>query len=143
VGLYAYHLQIEQAGESYFIKCEAVDPRDLLRGNYIYLRYKISELPDRFQDLDYSSHDVFVTLQPSDGGGWEIRDVEKASPSGSGPYLKGRANGREIEYGIERYYVPEGKGRNVPGNLLAEIVIQPGGMAQLKKILSDGKPWPK
>ena len=142
LGLYFYHLHIEKTGKTYLIKCAPVDPRDLLSGDYLSLRYEISTLPERFQELEYGNQDVYITLQRS-GPLWEVQDVGKVPPTGGIPYLKGQGNGREIKYGIERYYVPEGKGKNVPNDLYAQIAIQPGGIAQLKKLYSDGSPWPK
>jgi uncharacterized membrane-anchored protein len=142
LGLYSYHLHIEQTGKTYLIKCEPVDPRDLLSGDYISLRYEISTLPERLTELGYANREVYITLQPS-GPLWEVQDVGNVPPTGGLPYLKGQGNGREIKYGIERYYVPEGKGKNVPDDLYAQIAIQPGGIAQLKKLYSDSKPWPK
>jgi uncharacterized membrane-anchored protein len=58
IGLYSYHLHIEKTGKTYLIKCEPVDPRDLLNGDYISLRYEISTLPERFPELDYKNQDV-------------------------------------------------------------------------------------
>ena len=84
----------------------------------------------------------YITLQPS-GPVWEVQDVGKVPPDGDMPYLKGQGNGREIKYGIERYYIPEGKGKNLRNNLYAQIAIQPGGTAQLKRLYNDGNPWPK
>jgi uncharacterized membrane-anchored protein len=45
VGLCAYHLHIEKTGKTYLIKCEPVDPRDLLSGDYISLRDEIARCP--------------------------------------------------------------------------------------------------
>jgi uncharacterized membrane-anchored protein len=142
LGIYSYHSRIEKAGRTYLIKCAPIDPRDLLSGDYVSLRYEISSLPERFQELDHTNREVYISLQPS-GPAWEVQDVGEVPPAGGTPYLKGHGNGREIKYGIERYYVPEGKGKNVPNDLYAQIVIQPGGIAQLKKLYSDGSPWPK
>lgn len=141
VSLYAYHLHIEKTGKTYLLRVAPLDPRDLLSGDYVALQYTINTLPDGFNISD-SNIPIYVTLQPT-GTVWEIGDVGEAPPTGDVPYLKGRAFGRQISYGIERYYIPEGKGKDVPGDLYAEIVIQPGGTAQLKKLYSDGKPWPQ
>jgi hypothetical protein len=105
------------------------------------LQYTIGTLPDRFHISGFNVP-IYVTLQLT-GTVWEIGDVNEAPPTGDVPYLKGRALGGQISYGIERYYVPEGKGKHVPRDLYAEIVILPGGTAQLKKLYSDGKPWPR
>jgi uncharacterized membrane-anchored protein len=99
-------------------------------------------LPERFEELDYKNKEVYVTLEPS-GPVWEVQDVSNVPPAEGKPYLKAQGNGREIRYGIEKYYIPEGKGKNVPSDLYAQMVIQPGGIAQLKKLYSDGTPWPK
>jgi GDYXXLXY protein len=99
-------------------------------------------LPERFEELDYRNREVYVTLERS-GPVWKVQDVSNVPPAGGKPYLKGQANGREIRYGIEKYYIPEGKGKNVPNDLYAQIVIQPGGIAQLKKLYSDGTPLAK
>ena len=141
VSLYAYHLHIEKTGKTYLLRAEPLDPRDLLSGDYVALRYTISTLPDRFP-ISGLNMPAYVTLQPA-GTVWEIADVNEAPPTGNVPYLKGRASGGQISYGIERYYVPEGKGQHVPRDLYAEIVIKPGGTAQLKKLYCDGKPWPR
>jgi uncharacterized membrane-anchored protein len=143
IGLYAYHLDVEKTGIGYLIKCRPVDPRDLVSGDYVSLRYEISTLPEKFQASDYEKREVFVTLQRSGNGVWEVQDVATEPPAGGAPYLKGRSDGMEIKYGIERYYVPEGKGRDVPGDLYAEIVIQRGGVAQLRRLYSNGRPWPQ
>jgi uncharacterized membrane-anchored protein len=143
VGLYAYYAYNEQVGKTYLLKVEPVDPRDLLSGDYVSLRYTISALPDTLPDVGTDGGEVVYVALRSAGTVWEIGEVNQTPPTGDVPYLKGRAYSRWIQYGIERYYVPEGKGKHIPGDLQAEIVIQPGGTAQLRKLYSDGKPWPK
>jgi uncharacterized membrane-anchored protein len=142
-GLYAYHANIENNGRTYLLECHPVDPRDLLSGDYISLRYDISTLPETLANAGEDRGNVVYVSLHSIGSVWEIADVSPVPPAGDVPYLKGRAGGSQIDYGIERYYVPEGKGKHVPGDLRAEIVVQPDGTAQLKRLYSAGKPWPK
>jgi uncharacterized membrane-anchored protein len=50
-----------------------------------------------------------------------------------------------VVYGIEEYFIPEGKGRDFRfGNKMASarIVVDDNGNAVLKGIIVDGKPWP-
>jgi uncharacterized membrane-anchored protein len=143
VGLYAYHANIESNGRTYLLECHPADPRDLLSGDYVFLRYAISVPPETLSDAGKASGTVVYVLLRSAGNVWEISDVSPVPPTGDVPFLKGHTYGGQIDYGIERYYVPEGKGKNVPGDLLAEIVIQRDGTAQLKRLYSAGKPWPK
>jgi len=143
VGLYAYHANIENNGKTYLLECHSVDPRDLLSGDYIFLRYDISVPPETLSDAGKDRGNVVYVLLHSVGSVWEIDEVSPVPPTGDVPFLKGRINGSQIDYGIERYYVPEGKGKYVPGDLRAEIVVQLDGTAQLKRLYSAGKPWPK
>jgi uncharacterized membrane-anchored protein len=142
-GLYAYHANLENNGKTYSLECHSVDPRDLLSGDYIFLRYAISALPETLANPGNDRGEVVYVLLQSTGAVWEIGEVSQVRPAGDVPYLKGRTYGGQIYYGIERYYVPEGKGKHVPTDLRAEIVIQQGGTAQLKRLYSAGKPWPK
>jgi uncharacterized membrane-anchored protein len=143
VGLYAYHANIESSGETYLLECHPADPRDLLTGDYISLRYDISVLPEALSNAGTDRGNVVYVLLHSVGSVWEIGDVSSVAPSGDVPFLKGHTYGSQIDYGIERYYVPENKGKHVPGDLRAEIAVRRDGTAQLKRLYSAGKPWPK
>jgi uncharacterized membrane-anchored protein len=143
VGLYAYHASIENNGKTYLLECRSADPRDLLSGDYVFLRYAISEPRETLSDAEKDDGTVVYVLLRSAGSVWEISEISLVPPTGDVPFLKGRTYAGEIDYGIERYYVPEAKGKYVPGDLLAEIVIQRDGTAQLKRLYSAGKPWPK
>jgi uncharacterized membrane-anchored protein len=137
-----------------------VDPRDLLRGDYVALRYAISTLKDaqlvgrrpEWSDVDQT---VYVALAPKDG----VHVVAAASLDrraltlGPGQLLivgrlRHAAGSRAssgplgVEYGIERYYVPEGKGNLPPGRQEAEVALTADGRAFLARLFVDGKPYP-
>lgn len=147
-GLYAYHA----AGLGYpvyRIRTVPVDPRDLLRGDYVILRYEISRLPDALKPEPLPAS-VWVRLKP-DGGVWVIESVKGYRQSElddqrqNWPVLKARREGSELIYDLERFYVPEGTGRNAPpgGKLIVEIAVRPNGSAQIKGLLTEnGNPWP-
>jgi uncharacterized membrane-anchored protein len=46
-----------------------------------------------------------------------------------------------LDYGIGKYFVPEGKG-NPPGKITVEIVIRKNGVPQIAQLYSDDQPWP-
>ena len=138
-GLYAYY----QAGLGYpvcLLRTERVDPRDLLRGDYIILNYEISRLPASYKTEDFPQKTVFVILK-QDGLFWNIDQVVPYQPSGKKMYLKATLQGMRLVYDLEKYFVPEGKG-NPPGVINVEVSIRPDGRAQIKKLCSDGKAWP-
>jgi uncharacterized membrane-anchored protein len=45
-----------------------------------------------------------------------------------------------VDYGIERYYVPEGKGTILGGRVEAEIALTESGRPFLTRLFVDGRP---
>jgi uncharacterized membrane-anchored protein len=146
-GLYAYY----SAGLGfpvYRLRTVPVDPRDLLRGDYVILRYEISRLPEGANQKNLGPT-VWVKLKP-DGNAWTIDRVgnyqEKSETESDRPTLRAQRNGSELVYDLERYYVPEGTGRSAPpgGKLIVEVAVRGNGSAQIKRLLDEsGNPWPK
>jgi uncharacterized membrane-anchored protein len=150
-------LQQERAlavGKTILLETERVDPRDLLRGDYLILNYKISSVPvDMFsppigQELPEGAN-VFVALEPR-GQYYEVWGASTSPPEhvGERVILQGRCGGRRwnrtnsihVEYGLERYYVAEGKG-NPTGKITVEAAVPASGKALIKQVFVDGKPF--
>ena len=146
-GMYAYY----SAGLGfpvYRLRTVPVDPRDLLRGDYVILRYEISRLPSTVKPETLSTT-VWVKLKP-DGNTWTIDRVsnyqEQSAPGSEVPTLRAQRAGNELIYDLERFYVPEGTGRSAPpgGKLIVEVAVRGNGSAQIKRLLDEnGNPWPK
>ncbi len=137
-----------------------VDPRDLLRGDYIALSYDISRLDNGQLDGDDTFADgdaIYVTLTQS-GDGWKATTITHAPPTG-GTWIRGavsnvRTGGQdckdtcatyEVEYDIERFFVPEGTGRELEKlrndqHLAVDVALGADGRAALKRLLVDGTP---
>jgi uncharacterized membrane-anchored protein len=136
-----------------------VDPRDYLRGDYIWLRYRVSELPrSAFKGPSPDNGDVgrtvYVALEPRgpvhEATAASLRREALALAPGQ-HLLVGRlsyaAAGRNsgllsVRYGIERYYVPEGKGTPPQRALEAEVALTADGRAFRTGLYVDGKPYP-
>jgi len=142
-------------GKVVMLETERVDPRDLLRGDYLILNYKISSVPTNLfappvkSDLPYGTK-VFVALTSSDN---QFCVVSRASTNefaadANEILVVGKSAGRRwnvtnevrIEYGLERYYVAEGKG-NPHGKLTVQAVVPASGHASIKQVFMDGKPY--
>jgi uncharacterized membrane-anchored protein len=150
-------------GTVVLLETNPVDPRDLLRGDYVILNYKISVLPATLfaeqlpQELTAGTP-VFVRLEKRG----QFHEAVAASfsplePDAEHPVLRGtisawwtagddRANptrrigsGR-VEYGIERYYVREGTGRP-SGKITVEAAVSRSGTAIIRQVYIDGKPY--
>ena len=130
-----------------------VDPRDMMRGDYITLGYEFSRLPEDVTLIDeriksyktktnfnQKSIDVYVTLK------FNLKeDIYKgvffgSTPPTKGRYLRGKLNSNNrIEFGIEAFYLQEGKGTIYEQairekKLVAEVYLSPDGFAQMKKV---------
>ena len=125
------------------------DPRDLLRGDYVTLAYRISTLPPGALPTGSvpPGGRVWVALAP-DGETWRVAaaaPTREALALGPGQRLIAGTLGRggaQVVYGIERYYVPEGKGTPPRGRIEAEVALAADGRPHLLRLLVDGRPYP-
>jgi uncharacterized membrane-anchored protein len=142
------HLTPLVSGQTILVRVVPVDPRDLFRGDYVTLSYEFNRVPPAGIDglpgpgwqnkREWQGRTVYVTLVPEpDGKHWRAEQYSIHQPAG-GTYLRGRIAGPgRIEYGIESYYVQEGKGRKyeqaIRGRQLsAEIAVTADGQAGLR-----------
>jgi uncharacterized membrane-anchored protein len=137
-------------GQDVLLKTVPVDPRDLFRGDYVVLRYEIGTLdlrtiPGGNQTLKPRDA-VYVTLAV--GGKYAATSSVSAVQPAGGLFLKGTvtnvSNSRmTVEYGIESYFVPEGKGRALERQLGrtmdVKVAVDASGAAVIRSLLVDGK----
>ena len=143
------------SGTLVLLETRPVDPRDLLRGDYVILNYKISDVPlalfspARTNALPLGQV-VYVALEPRG----EYYGVTQAStnpitPAAGQVVLKGRTQNwwgwnsqtnEHVEYGLERYYVREGSG-NPRGKLTVQVAVPDSGNGRIKQVFVDGRPY--
>jgi uncharacterized membrane-anchored protein len=150
-----------KTGKEVVLPIIPVDPRSLFRGDYVRIDFPVTMVSSElFATSDKSPRragPVFVTVQ-RDGETWKPVAVNETRPN-PGPdqtVMQGRLAGNwwpglgrtphqvRINYGIERYYVPEGKGLELEkaarDKKLAVVVAVDGrGRAAIKGIVVDGK----
>jgi len=149
-------------GVDVVLKTVPVDPRDLLRGDYVILAYDISTIPadkltggfpteatdaqlsvrlekqpDGFSGVTEAS---FGTLAPKDGS-----VIARSTPFYFYPTPDSPSSSLNVEYGIERYYVPEGEGKVLEEARNASALsvtagVDDSGAMQIRSIAIDGKP---
>lgn len=142
------------------LKTAPVDPRDFLRGDYVVLNYDISSVPVSTVvggiPPEAGERSLWVRLKRQDDGFWGIAESSfRALPPQPDTvvlrslpfYSYGSNAGADIrvEYGIERYYVPEGQGKPLEearngGNVSIAVRVSPAGSAQIRSLLVDGRP---
>jgi len=149
-------------GTDVVLKTVPVDPRDLLRGDYVILAYDISTIPaDKVTGgfpTEATDAQMSVRLDKQPDGFWTVSEAsfaELAPKAGSivartqpfyyYPTPDAPKTAISVEYGIERYYVPEGEGlvleeaRNASALSVTASVDDTGRM-QIRLIAVDGKP---
>lgn len=129
-------------GQLIKLQLEPLDPRSLIQGDYVRLRYTISE-PEIFDVMDHAStskNKITIVLAPNLATGvYEYRRVyTKGETLAPGEVrLNGNKTGyKGIEYGIETYFIPEGTGHVYERDAkFAEVKVSAGGDAILLRLL--------
>jgi len=129
---------ILRTGKIIYLRTAPIDPRDLFRGDYVRLNYEISNipaarLPGADDDEILKGAKVYATLKEGANGLYELEGISKQKPQ-SGVYLTGRSpydyryrrfgHPMTVNYGIEAYFVQQGKGREIERRLGSRNQIQ-------------------
>jgi uncharacterized membrane-anchored protein len=153
---------ILRSGTEVLLKTAPVDPRDLLRGDYVILTYDISSIsttsvtgtrPDEGDVVK-----LYVRLKPGSDGFWIVSQASfdpLEAEDGSVVLLSQpitiygweweNAGNLFVSYGIERFYVPEGEGKPIEdgrneGRVSVAARISAEGQAQIRALMLDGEP---
>jgi uncharacterized membrane-anchored protein len=126
-------------GKIIYLRTAPIDPRDLFRGDYVRLNYEISSIAAGSLPLDdtgkmLKGEKVYVRLQERSNGLYEFEGISKSKPR-TGVYLEGRSpfdyhlNRRfghtlMLKYGIEAYFVQQGRGRKIEKRLGSRNQVQ-------------------
>lgn len=143
-----------RVGQLILLETRPVDPRDLLRGDYVTLNYKISDVPlsaftPARSNAPVAGTTIYVALAPATNGFHEVVQAatEMFLPAAGQVLVRGKArhwwggsNSVRIEYGLERYYVREGTG-NPRGKLTVQAAVPASARASIKQVFVDGKPY--
>lgn len=149
-------------GDRIVLRVVPVDPRDMFRGDFVVLNYEISRLPPEGipgiepyhfwwsrrvnQSADSQDKTVYVTVEPdADGRHWHGVKYSTERPS-AGKFLRGTYSARNfggpLQFGIEAYFVEEGRGKDLESlrnstHLAAEIAVAPWGQAKLVRLVEE------
>lgn len=157
LSLAAFHEQRLETGTLVLLETERVDPRDLLRGDYLILNYRVSRLDPQLLGVEArgslpTGQTVYVALAQDGEFHRAVRaTLRPIAPKPGEVILKGRLRhetpdlspgGRSliIEYGLERFFVAEGTGNPV-GKLTVEASVDKGGKGRIRQVYLDGRPF--
>jgi uncharacterized membrane-anchored protein len=146
---------ILRSGADIKLKTLPVDPRDLLRGDYVILSYPISTIPKaivtgevptssgrvRLAGLWTATEASFGALAPQEGS-----VVLRSLPFEYYSVAEGALpETLFVTYGLERYYVPEGEGKVLEDarnqeELEVEARVSQDGTPQIARLVLRGEP---
>lgn len=153
---------ILRSGTDVLLKTAPVDPRDLLRGDYVILTYDISTISTtsitgtRPETGEVAR--LHVRLKPGADGFWTVSAASfdpLAEEAGSVVLISQpvtiydwewqNAGNLTVSYGIERFYVPEGEGRPIEdgrnqGRVSVAVRVSEDGEAQIRALMLDKEP---
>ena len=153
---------ILRSGTEVLLKTAPVDPRDLLRGDYVILTYDISTISTTSvtgqKPETGDAERLHVRLKPGTDGYWIVSEASfdpLQAEEGSVILLSmpvtiydwewQNAGNLTVSYGIERYYVPEGEGKPMEdgrnqGRVSVAVRISDTGQGQIRALMLDGEP---
>lgn len=162
LGLAGYRESILTLGRTAVLRTVPVDPRDLFRGEYVVLRYEITTIGRDAVDKRARVNGIAGEIEEGDtvyvelwraptvdnDDPFSVRNVFSKKPSDGSLYIKGRVTQRSgqsitVEYGIEQYFVPEGRGLEIEraDDVRVRVSINRSGTAAIKELIVDGEVW--
>ncbi len=155
-------------GQEVRLEIAPVDPRDLFRGDYVILAYRIGtvDVPSNVTTSFTRGQQVFVTLRPDTSNKARAIAISAERPAVSGNDIviagsvtagstcrlndagnrdcKLGTNAVGVRYGLESYFVPQGEGKQIElmekARLEVVAAVAPSGQAAIKRLLIDGVP---
>jgi uncharacterized membrane-anchored protein len=153
----------EKPEKQIMVKTVSYDPRDLLRGQYIRLNYSFSNASGRWdRDLNRRVHpdwanevndsknysrkkkEVWVVLHEEDGF-YEPKTAYYEQPNklnAGEVVIRGVMKYRNIRFGIERYFVPEGTKEPRSSDTTVQLNLYEDGRVRINKVFVKGEEWP-
>ncbi|MBU3947355.1 MAG: GDYXXLXY domain-containing protein [Proteobacteria bacterium] len=114
---------ILDSGNIVYMRTAPVDPRDLFRGDYVRLNYEASSIPKdlipkELLDNIESKACVYVIYETDDHQVLVPKKLSANKPPGQEKYIRAYTTGRmswdaSLRYGIEKYFMEQGKGRTL------------------------------
>lgn len=146
-------LRVHLLGQEVRLEVRPVDPRDLLRGDYVIIDLAIARLDAALPGLERvikAGDPVYVELAADSAGVFQPVAVHAAPEAAKGPVIAGTAQSShsagatlQVDYGIDAFFVPEGEGRAIettaPERINLVISLDKSGRSAPLRLLVDGR----
>ena len=143
------NLSILRNGQEVLLKTIPVDPRDLFRGDYVTLRYEISDIRniDRAYEKDpykfyrrRNGNDIYIVLETDENNIAKAKWWKTKRPKNR-LFIKGKVQADRIQFNdIESYFIKENTGRAIEskinsGEVYAKVKINKIGQAKIQELV--------
>lgn len=165
----ARRVYLLRTGKTVLLKCEPVDPRSLLSGDYVVLNYSISRFSrdevkrlacaadpgERCGRIKLRRHErIYVALSPTPGAPTAeaaaiSRDPERLRrfpvvlrATVRQDFFPSWASSLQVRYGVEQYFVPQHAGRRIErqlGKTWVEVAVAPSGESAIRRLFISGR----
>jgi uncharacterized membrane-anchored protein len=165
----ARRVHLLRTGRTVLLRCEPVDPRSLLSGDYVVLNFSISRFSrdevkrlacaadpgERCGEVKLRHHDrIYVALDPTPGAPTAKAVAIARDPERLRRYpvvLRGTVResfnpawtpSLQVRYGVEQYFVPQHEGRRIEGQLgktWVEVAVASSGESAIRRLFISGR----
>lgn len=118
-----------RSGRVVLLELAPRDPRSLMQGDYMALRYRLSSASPLWGSRE-GFRGGWVVLRDDPRGVGEFLRVHGGEPLGPGEYLL-HLRGRNARIGAESYFFQEGKAQDFAAARFGELRVSPQGEALL------------
>ena len=132
-----------RTGTSVLLQTVPIDPRSLLQGEYVVLRYEIGDISGKMPN-SRQGDTIYVQLMEDSDGVWRAIGYAMNRPGADRVFIQGTVAGRgRLEFGIDTYFIPEGTGRIIERSrdVKVRVAVNSRGAAVIEELLVDGKPF--
>ena len=121
---------------------QPVYPFDLIRGQYIVIRYEIGSISS-IEGAEVGDN-VYVSLMEDANGTSRYKSASLDKPSKENLFIKGQIKSiygekMQVEYGIEQYFFERGARFETRG-MEVKVKLSNSGGARIVELLQDGAP---
>ncbi|WP_349359936.1 GDYXXLXY domain-containing protein [Stappia sp.] len=143
---------VHLTGTEVTLALRPVDPRDLLRGDYVILNPEIerlsrADLGDTMPGLSEGDR-VWTVVAPDEDGVWRADAVLTMPPEDGRVALAGRVSGLSgadivrVDYGLNAFFVPQGKGKAIEAmpreDVRLVVAVTADGRSSALRLMADG-----
>ena len=127
--------QLLAEGTTVLLELAPVDPRSLMQGDYMILRYKIASLPE----LRAVKKDGYLVIEPDDKQVAHFKRIyNEGSPLQANEILlRFRKRGHNIQLGAESFFFQEGHAKYYNNARYGELRVAPSGESVLVGLRDD------